>query len=214
MMRGRGGPEEPVMLTSALNDVATAALGAFGVAVALWHRHELASGSAWTTAQASTFMQSGELVSYPGRPPRLSGARDRRGSGPADQYYKVADGWVRVAPRGARRPTGGIVEQMLQGDVAHHVAEIDADLALRLRDTPSAEVLQFLWREGIPAVKARSANGMVGDQDLMAEGVLHLHHADRGGAEVYMAGHWRASVAPRKAGHWHRRGSASTRLTS
>jgi len=190
MMRGQGGPEEPVMLTSALNDVATAALGAFGVAVALWHRESTRTGQ-WlgvSLAQASTFMQSGELVSYPGRPPRLSGARDRRGSGPADQYYKVADGWVRVAPRGARRPTGGIVEQMLQGDVAHHVAEIDADLALRLRDTPSAEVLQFLWREGIPAVKARSANEIVGDQDLMAEGVLHLHHADRGGAEVYMAG--------------------------
>ncbi len=81
MSYGQGGPDEPVVLTSALNDVSTATLGVFGIVVAVWHRAMTGEGQyvGVSLAQSSLFMQSGELVSYAGSTPCAPwGARSTR----------------------------------------------------------------------------------------------------------------------------------------
>src|SRR6185437_6356096 len=58
-------------------------------------------------AGTATYLQTGEIVRYPGRPPAPSGGRDYLGADPFDRYYQASDGWVRLhAPRPRRGPAG------------------------------------------------------------------------------------------------------------
>jgi len=191
MMYGQGGAEEPVMLTSALNDVSTAALGAFGILVALWHKETTGEGQyvGASLAQSSLFMQSGELVTYSGRPAPASGARDRRGSGPDDQYYEVADGWVRVAPAGVPPPSGGYGARHPKGpDGGPKETPFDVDWPSRLKVMTASEAVDELSRAGVPIVKARTADEILGDPELMKEEYFLPHGAGSGAETVYMAG--------------------------
>ncbi len=191
MMYGQGGPEEPVMLTSALNDVSTATLGAFGIVAALWHKETTGEGQyvGVSLAQSSLFMQSGELVSYAGRPAPASGARDRRGSGPDDQYYEVADGWVRVAPAGVPPPSGGFGARHSKGsDGVSKGVPFDDNWPSRLKVMTASEAVGELSRAGMPIVKARTADEILGDQELMEEEYFQPHDAGLGAGTVYLAG--------------------------
>jgi crotonobetainyl-CoA:carnitine CoA-transferase CaiB-like acyl-CoA transferase len=187
MMYGQGGSDEPVILTSALNDVSTATLGVFGIVVALWHRESTGEGQyvGASLAQSSLFMQSGELASYVGRPAPASGARDRRGSGPDDQYYEVADGWVRVAPPGARSPS---VEWGARNSVAGNLPTIDDGWRAQLNLMTASEAVDVLSRAGIPAVKARTADEILSDRDLMKEEYFQPHEAGPEAGTAYLAG--------------------------
>jgi crotonobetainyl-CoA:carnitine CoA-transferase CaiB-like acyl-CoA transferase len=185
MSYGQGGLEEPVVLTSALNDVSAATLGVFGIVVALWHREVTGEGQyvGISLAQSSLFMQSGELVSYPGRPPVPSGARDRQGPSPDDQYYETADGWVRVAPAGNPPPGqwGGRPSNA-------SATPFDDSWPERLKTMSADEAVDELSRAGIPVVKARSADEILADSDLMNAEYFHGHDTKPGEAPVYMAG--------------------------
>ncbi len=191
MMYGQGGPEEPVILTSALNDVSTATLSAFGVTLALWYRETTGEAQrvGVSLAQSSLFMQSAELVSYEGRPAPLSGACDRRGSDPNDQYYEVTDGWVRVAPAGAAPPSGGVGRRTSTGpDAVVSEEQFNDKLPSRLRTMTAAEAVCELSRAGIPVVKARTADEILSDPELMKEEYFQPHDAGSGAGNVYMAG--------------------------
>ncbi|HTB09052.1 MAG TPA: CoA transferase, partial [Acidimicrobiales bacterium] len=185
MSYGQGGPDEPVVLTSALNDVSTATLGVFGIVVALWHRAMTGEGQyvGVSLAQSSLFMQSGELVSYAGRPPALRGGRDRRGSAPDDSYYEVADGWIRVAPAG-NPPSGqwGVPPS----NVA--TSSFDDSWPEKLKTMSAVEAVDALTRAGIPAVTARSADEILADADMINAEYFHRHDTGPGEIPMYMAG--------------------------
>lgn len=99
MMAGQGGDDEPVFYQVAVNDSATAMMGAFGLAAALYARESTGEGQEVVTclANQSIICQSGELTSYAGRPANPPGGRDRLGVSAVNRFYECADDWIGVA---------------------------------------------------------------------------------------------------------------------
>ena len=96
---GEGGGDEPVFHSIAVNDVATAAMGAFAIIAAL-HARELTGKGQDTetslTAQSALY-QSADLTWYAGRPPLTQGGRDCLGFSALERFYRCADGWITLA---------------------------------------------------------------------------------------------------------------------
>ena len=90
---GTGNP--PVYYRSAICDYAGAMLGAYGVALALYHRTRTGKGQFLHGAliNAAIAVQSGEFVDYDGKPeqePRI----DSLGRDAAYRMYATKDGWI------------------------------------------------------------------------------------------------------------------------
>ncbi|MFJ3667430.1 CoA transferase [Streptomyces sp. NPDC090106] len=147
IMKAQGGPDEPVFSTLAINDVTVACLAALGTCAALYQRSVGRGGQHVSTslATAATFMQSGELVRYAGRPPAGTGGRDFPGPSTASRFYACADGWVRVH---------GIDEALVPG----------------LPTLTSDEVVELVTAAGGAATRARDFREVVDDPDLLADG--------------------------------------------
>jgi crotonobetainyl-CoA:carnitine CoA-transferase CaiB-like acyl-CoA transferase len=99
-MWAQGGDEEdPVFLAIPVNDVATAAMGAFAIIAALNARERTGRGQNTETSLAaqSALYQSGDLTWYEGRPPMARGGRDCIGFSALDRFHRCADGWVTLA---------------------------------------------------------------------------------------------------------------------
>jgi crotonobetainyl-CoA:carnitine CoA-transferase CaiB-like acyl-CoA transferase len=102
MMAAQGGDgEPPVFHTIAVNDFASAAMGAFGVITALVARERTGEGQVMQTSLAaqSAIFQSGALTTWPGAPAAPKGGRDCLGVAALDRFYACADGWVLIACR-------------------------------------------------------------------------------------------------------------------
>jgi len=102
MMAAQGGDgEEPVFHTIAVNDFASAAMGAFGVIAALNARERTGEGQVMQTSLAaqSAIFQSGELTTWPGAPQAPKGSRDCLGVSALDRFYAASDGWLLIACR-------------------------------------------------------------------------------------------------------------------
>ena len=107
MMSAQGGDSEPVANTIAIIDVTTAAMLALSTVLALLHRERGRDQGpdggaglgqrAWASlVGTATFLQTGEIVRYEGRPHAVAGGRDYLGADPFDRYYQASDGWVRL----------------------------------------------------------------------------------------------------------------------
>jgi crotonobetainyl-CoA:carnitine CoA-transferase CaiB-like acyl-CoA transferase len=98
MMEAQGGSGPPTFFTLPVTDVASAAMAALGVCIALLHRERGGPGQHLSTSLAaqSLFAQCGEIVEYSGRAPVSAGGPDFAGPGPLDRYYAASDGWVRL----------------------------------------------------------------------------------------------------------------------
>jgi crotonobetainyl-CoA:carnitine CoA-transferase CaiB-like acyl-CoA transferase len=154
IMAAQGADAEPVFCTVAVNDVASACLAALGTCAALYQQAVGRGGQAVSTslAAAATFMQSNELVRYPGRPPAERGGRDYPGPRAISRYYLCADGWVRLhlpsreaAVRAGLVDVADLTEEETASSIASSVAsmsvaELDGvvgpleGLAVRARD--------------------------------------------------------------------------------
>ncbi|RMB83756.1 CoA transferase [Streptomyces shenzhenensis] len=147
IMKAQGGPDEPVFSTLAINDVTVACLAALGTCAALYQRSVGRGGQHVSTslATAATFMQSGELVRYAGRPPAETGGRDFPGPSPASRFYACADGWVRV----------------------HGISD---ELIPRLPALTSEEVVELVTKAGGAAARARDFREVVNDPELLGDG--------------------------------------------
>jgi crotonobetainyl-CoA:carnitine CoA-transferase CaiB-like acyl-CoA transferase len=100
LMWAQGGDAgEPVFHAIAVNDVATAAMGAFAVIAALHARKLTGRGQNCETSLAaqSALYQSGDLTWYEGRPPMAQGGRDCIGFAALDRFHRCADGWITLA---------------------------------------------------------------------------------------------------------------------
>ena len=153
MMLAQGGDDDPVFFTMPVNDIASGVTGALGVCLALLHRERTGAGQrTWTSlAGASAFMQSGELVRYPGRTEATIGGRDFPGPSDSDRFLPTGDGWVRV--------DGAVA--------ASELASMDRDRAL-----------QELRARGVPAVPARRPDELRDAPDLAAYGFLETRSPD------------------------------------
>lgn len=186
MMAAQGGPgEEPVFYSVAINDVATAAVTAFGVIAALNVRERTGRGQNVETCLAaqSAFFQSGALTTWPGAPAPPMGERDCIGFSALDRYYACADGWIalgltrkaqadalEVALGGddwGRRFLPDILNQPRRGDLAQEIAGL-------LRQRRRSEVLVTLAQAGVPATPVLRGDEARGEEWLWESGFFEL----------------------------------------
>jgi crotonobetainyl-CoA:carnitine CoA-transferase CaiB-like acyl-CoA transferase len=99
MMAAQGGDDDPVFLTMAMNDVASAGVVCASVVAALNARERTGAGQEIRTSlkAQSLLFQLGELVTYEGRPANDKGGHDCIGVRALHRYYACADGWIGVA---------------------------------------------------------------------------------------------------------------------
>jgi crotonobetainyl-CoA:carnitine CoA-transferase CaiB-like acyl-CoA transferase len=182
MMNAQGGDGEPVFHTIAVNDVAAAALVVLGICQALFHRSRTGEGQrVWTSlAGVAGYMQLGELVRYPGRPPSPTGGRDHSGRGPLDRFYPVAGGWVRVEA-GAAHVQALAAAGLLGAEPAEasaEEAEADAALAATLAGLTRDDAVARLTAAGVPAAPARRFDELPADPGLIEAEVFHRHQRE------------------------------------
>lgn len=182
--QGGGPSQEPVHHAIAINDVATAAMAAFGVIAALNHRARTGEGQALETSLAaqSAMYQAGELVDYAGRPPRPLGGRDCLGLSALDRFYPCADGWLTLAC--ATWTQFEALSRALgrEGWIAAYpdalTAARDGDLALAIEQALGQrrrdETAALLRAAGVPAAPVRHGGEAHGDDWLWENGYYEL----------------------------------------
>jgi crotonobetainyl-CoA:carnitine CoA-transferase CaiB-like acyl-CoA transferase len=163
MMAAQGGADEPVLHTIPVNDVATAAVVAFGVIAALNRREVTGEGQEVKTslmAQSLTF-QLAEVTTYQGRPPNDVGARDCIGLSALHRFYRCGDGgWLAIVcerPDEAAALAGALGVDIGEPGEAMN-APRDGPLAQALEAAfaarPRAEAVQALLAAGVAAAPA------------------------------------------------------------
>jgi crotonobetainyl-CoA:carnitine CoA-transferase CaiB-like acyl-CoA transferase len=196
IMRAQGGPvlaDSPAFLTVPANDVVAAALAAFGACAALLARTRLGRGQhvGVTLSAASCLLQSGFLTRSGNGAVYPAGGRDYAGPGPLDRLYQTSDGWIRLAASPGELPAladAGLAPppgQAESGDEA-----LAAAIAVLLARLPSAEIIARAHAAGIPAVRARQAEELAGDEQLIGHGLLAVTGRDDRGATGIVAGRW------------------------
>jgi crotonobetainyl-CoA:carnitine CoA-transferase CaiB-like acyl-CoA transferase len=171
MMTAQGGDSDPGFYTIPVNDVVAAVTAVLAVCLGLFHRGQSGEGQrTWTSLVASSLtMQAGELVRLEGRPPAPRGGRDFVGPTPADRFYHVADGWLRVQAPGL----AALAEALgLRRPRLDDPAAVEAALAA----LPLATALERLNDAGIPAVPSRHTVEVAQDPAVAAVGLLEKHH--------------------------------------
>ncbi|MFC4944248.1 CoA transferase [Pseudonocardia sp. GCM10023141] len=161
MMAAQGGDGEPVFLTVAVNDIAAAVMGALASCLGLLHRLGGGGGQAIRSSLAamSVFMQSGELVEFPGRAAVRRGGDDYRGPATGDRHHRTRDGWVRVQATPQQWESAAPeVERLLAGECA------------------TAEIVALLRCRGIAATAARRPAEVPSDPALRAAEAFQEHH--------------------------------------
>jgi crotonobetainyl-CoA:carnitine CoA-transferase CaiB-like acyl-CoA transferase len=213
MMAAQGGPgEEPVFHSVAINDVATAAVTAFGVIAALNAREVTGLGQNVETCLAaqSALFQSAALTTWPGAPAPPAGERDCIGFSALDRYYACADGWITLGltTRGQaaalEAALGGdrwvqrfpdILSQPRRGELAQEIA---GTLGARRR----SDVLGALAEAGVPATPVFRGDEARGEEWLWESGFFELRRHPA----------WGDMIASRAFADFSRGGAGFTRL--
>jgi crotonobetainyl-CoA:carnitine CoA-transferase CaiB-like acyl-CoA transferase len=192
MMSAQGGDSEPVANTIAIIDVTTAAMLALSAALALLHRERGRDGGkgqgqrAWASlVGTATYLQTGEIVRYAGRPPAARGGRDHLGADPFDRYYRASDGWVRLhTPRPEEVTAGSLASAGVPVDAAAFGADPAAALEAALAGLTSEAAADRLNRAHVAAVPARRVSGAVRDPRLVMSEFVHVRPGAFGGGFV------------------------------
>jgi len=217
IMRAQGGPvqaDSPAFLTVPINDVLAAGLATLGACAALLARARLGRGQhVGVTLSAACCLLQSEFLTKSGFPPESgfpAGGRDFPGPGPLDRLYQAADGWIRLAavpgqltalaaaglaPSPLAAPPG----QAGPGDQA-----LAAGIAALLAGLPATEAVARAHAAGVPAVRARKAQELTADEQLLRHGLLTVVEQDDRGVSWVGPGRWLempglAAAAPRVA---------------
>jgi crotonobetainyl-CoA:carnitine CoA-transferase CaiB-like acyl-CoA transferase len=96
MTRRLGGDGKPASQPNPVNDYGTGFMGAYGVALALFHRQRTGQGQHIDSALAYTAMtlQSPFMQMYQGKQWNETKGRDALGSAPLQRAYQASDGWL------------------------------------------------------------------------------------------------------------------------
>jgi crotonobetainyl-CoA:carnitine CoA-transferase CaiB-like acyl-CoA transferase len=195
IMRAQGGPvqaDSPAFLTVPVNDVLAAGLGALGACAALLARSRLGRGQhvGVTLCAASCLLQSGFLTrSGASSPP--AGGRDFAGPGPLDRLYQTSDGWVRLAAVPGQLPAltdAGLAPA--PGQIESSDEALAAGISALLAGLPTAEVIARAHAVGLPAVRARQAQELTADAQLIRHDLLTVLDRDDRGVTRVDPGRW------------------------
>jgi len=180
MMAAQGGEDAPIFHSVPVNDAGTAAMAAFGIIAALNARERTGRGQEVLTSllAQSLIFQLGELVSFEGRTPSPSGARDCLGVRALHRFYACADGWLALVCETPAEATalasalGLHIEDGAQALMASSdgalASTLEAAFAKRLR----AEILSDLRKSGVAAIAARSVDEVVADARAGRDGTM------------------------------------------
>jgi crotonobetainyl-CoA:carnitine CoA-transferase CaiB-like acyl-CoA transferase len=91
-----GGGDKPALAPYPVNDYGTGLLGAYAVALALFHRNKTGKGQHVDSALAytATMLQSAFLQDYAGKKWDEPAGQDALGTGPLYRAYEGKDGWL------------------------------------------------------------------------------------------------------------------------
>ena len=154
---------EPVFLAIPVNDVATAAMGAFAIIAALHARERTGHGQDTETSLAaqSALYQSGDLTSFEGCAPMKLGGRDCVGFSALDRFYRCTDGWVTLACTGGKHfedlsRTLGRPDWPARWDPVAALAEprdgeLAGEVAAAFAELRRTEAVDLLCDAGVPA---------------------------------------------------------------
>ncbi len=190
MMAAQGGDGEPILHTIPVNDVATAAVVAFGVIAALNARETTGMGQEVLTslmAQSLTF-QLAEMTTYAGRPPNDVGERDCIGVRALHRFYRCGDGdWLAIVCERTDEAAGlaaalgldfGAPEAALVAPRHGALADrLEAAFGLRAR----SDALAALKAQGVPAAPALRGLEAYDDDWLWANGLFEIWRHPRVG---------------------------------
>jgi crotonobetainyl-CoA:carnitine CoA-transferase CaiB-like acyl-CoA transferase len=186
LLRAQGGDDAPIISTMPVHDIGGGTVAAFGALVALYTREQTGQGQVVQTslASVSVMLQSGELVSYRGRPPASIGGRDFAGPRASHRLYQCQDGWIGIAAEtpdqmegllraldflesANRAPIGELLAAEGSGPLASEIANKFAPL-------PTELALDYLSAEGVPAARVLTRAETLDDPWLEANRVFHV----------------------------------------
>jgi crotonobetainyl-CoA:carnitine CoA-transferase CaiB-like acyl-CoA transferase len=194
MMAAQGGltadgEGEPILHTIPVNDVATAAVVAFGVIAALNVRDRTGDGQEVLTslmAQSLTF-QLAEMTTYAGRPLNDVGSEDCIGVRALHRFYKCKDGWIAIICETSKeaRAFGEATGVEIGLPAAALTATRDGSLARAIEQAlaarPRAEVLEALLNAGVAAAPALRGLEAFDSQWLWENGLFDVWRHPRVG---------------------------------
>jgi crotonobetainyl-CoA:carnitine CoA-transferase CaiB-like acyl-CoA transferase len=100
----QGGAGRPIAMAAPVHDIATGCVAALGTLAALWVRdHSSHAGTSQgqrvfaSLAATSTYLQSAELTTFTGRPPRPVGGPDFAGPNAFEHFYRASDRWLAIS---------------------------------------------------------------------------------------------------------------------
>lgn len=165
MTRRLGGDGKPASQPNPVNDYGTGFMGAYGVALALFHRQRTGLGQHIDSALAYTAMtlQSPFMQAYQGKEWNETRGRDALGSGPLQRAYQARDGWVFLGARGSDLPRLSSVSG-LSGIDALSGAGLASSLEERFLGGSVADWVDRLTRAGVGAQRV-----VTDVQELMAD---------------------------------------------
>jgi crotonobetainyl-CoA:carnitine CoA-transferase CaiB-like acyl-CoA transferase len=186
LLRAQGGDDAPIISTMPVHDIGGGTVAAFGAMAALYAREQTGQGQVVQTslASVSVMLQSGELVSYRGRPPVPIGGRDFAGPRAGHRLYQCLDGWIGVAASTPEQMTGLLraldLVQSADGasDVellaAAGIGPLASEIAHKCALVPTEHALDFLSAEGVPAARVLTRAETLDDPWLEANRVFHM----------------------------------------
>jgi crotonobetainyl-CoA:carnitine CoA-transferase CaiB-like acyl-CoA transferase len=189
------GPDGPPLKSGApLSDITAGILGAMGILAAYVHRLKTGQGqwvetSLFEAALVQTYWQSAIALAT-GVAPRAMGSAHPLNA--PYQAFEAADGWIVIG--GANQTNWlRIVEAIGAPELAHdprfkdnaarmgHLAELEAELALRFRTRAAQEWLDVLEAKGVPCGPVNDMLQALGDPQTAArEMVVEVEHSTLG----------------------------------
>ncbi|MCU4183255.1 CoA transferase [Acidiferrimicrobium sp. IK] len=160
LMVAQGGVDDPVLESMPVHDNACATLAAFGALAALYARPGLGAGQEvkMSLTVASLVIQAGELTTFEGRPPSVSGGPDFLGPDERHRLYRCSDGWIAVAWT-ADPPPAGVASVLVDGE---------RDLGAALAASPCATALRALTAVQVAAVRVLDRRAIYDDPWMAA----------------------------------------------
>ncbi len=149
MQERYGGDGRPVLAPFPVNDYGTGFMGAYGVAMALYHRKRTGQGQHIDTALAytATMLQSALLQDFAGKQWDEPRGQKALGSGPLNRAYEASDGWLFLAARPGEITRLKAFED-LQGKSG---ADLEAELERRIKGARVSGWVSALTMAGIGA---------------------------------------------------------------
>jgi crotonobetainyl-CoA:carnitine CoA-transferase CaiB-like acyl-CoA transferase len=186
LLRAQGGEDAPIISTMPVHDIGGGTVAAFGTLAALYAREHTGEGQVVQTslASVSVMLQSGELVSYGGRPPAPIGGRDYAGPRASHRLYQCRNGWICVAASTPDQMEGLLralnLFELANGSsqaellAADGIGSLASEIANRLAPLSTEEALDDLSAEGVPAARVLTRAETLDDPWLEANKFFHM----------------------------------------